>query len=298
MVVVAALGSALLVGCAEPAPPRDPLVYLRVGVDPREEATALSRALEREGYAVRLLVDTEDVVMLDALRADGASAVRVVTDIGVALGLDAPDRRFPTRERVRGLRAPLSGSDLDGDGRVELLIVIADHARVAECVAVVRLDRRGRAQEVPVDTSMVQEGACAERAEDVGGDARAELLVVGRFALAGLPVPASVAIPLTGFEGRFVPMEAAAGRYYQEERGVRMERLGDARRVGDARTISRLAVELGLLALFEGGDPERAVLALDAQAEGAHVDALAAGRGLIRGLAETARGRASTTETE
>jgi hypothetical protein len=283
-------------GCAEPAPTRDPLDYLRVGVVPREEADALARGFAREGYRVRLLVDSDDAVMLDAAGPEGASAVRLVSHVGVALGLDTPDRRFPTRDRVRGLPAPLSGTDLDGDGHAEFLVAIADRARPAECVAVVRLDEHGRAAEVPVDTAVVQEGACVERAEDVGGDARAELLVAARYALPVGSVPAGVAIPLTGFEGRFVPMEAAAGRYFAAERGVRMERLGDARRVGDAHTITRLAVELGLLAWFEGGDAERAIRALDAQGEGAHLDALAAGRALIRALAQ--RGRASAEETE
>ncbi|MEZ4327655.1 MAG: hypothetical protein R3B40_20720 [Polyangiales bacterium] len=287
-----------LAACREPAPQRDVLEYLRVGVAPREEAAALTRAFERDGYRVRSLVDLEELVMLDASDPGGATALRIVTPMGVVLGLDAPDRRFPTRERVRGLPAPLSGTDLDGDGRVELLVALVDSARPAECVAVVRIDEHRRAVEVPVDTRVVQEGACVERAEDVGGDARAELLVVARYPLPALPVPAGVSVPLTGHEGRFVPMQAAVGRYFAGERTVRMERLGDARRVGDARTISRLAVELGLLVWFEGGDPDRAILALDAQAEGGHVDALAAGRALIRTLHERAGGRASDAETE
>ena len=43
------LGALLAAGCVEPVPPRDPVDYLRVGVDPREEADHLARALEVEG---------------------------------------------------------------------------------------------------------------------------------------------------------------------------------------------------------------------------------------------------------
>ena len=79
---------------------------------------------------------------------------------------------------------------------------------------------------------------------------------------------------------------------------MRLERLEDARRTRDADTISRLAVELGLLRFFEGEGVDSAIAALDAESEGAHLDALAAGRDLIRALAEAPSGRASEDETE
>ncbi len=288
----------LLAGCAEPVQPRDPVDYLRVGVTPSEEAAHLAQSFEDEGYRVRRLVDTDDVAMLDALGPDRQTALRVVTRVGVALGIDAPDRRFPTRERVRGLPAPLSGGDLDGDGAVELLIAVVDSTRMTECVAVVRVDEHGQVYEVSVDTRPVQEDACAERAEDVAGDARAELLVVGRYAIPPLSVPASVAVPFTGLDGRYLPMGPASARYFTSERAVRLERLEDARRANDADTISRLSVELGLLRFFEGGGVDSAIAALDADSEGGHLDALSAGRDLIRALAEAPSGRASEDETE
>lgn len=288
----------LAAGCVEPVAPRDPVDYLRVGVDPREEAGHLTRAFEDEGYRVRRLVAHDDVAMLDAVGPGGESALRVVTRVGVALGLDAPDRRFPTRQRVRGLPAPLSGADLDGDGAIELLIAVTDITRMVECIAVVRVDEHGQVSEVSVDTSPVQEGACAEQAEDVAGDARAELLVVGRYLIPPLSVPASVAVPFTGFEGRYVPMGPEAARYFASQRSVRLERLTDARSGREADTISRLAVELGVLRFFEWGDVDRAIVALDEESEGAHVDALAAGRELIRALADAPRGRAAEDETE
>jgi|JI10StandDraft_1071094.scaffolds.fasta_scaffold238764_2 hypothetical protein len=292
------LGALMAAGCVEPVPPRDPADYLRVGVDPREEAAHLARAFEDDGYRVRRLVNADRVAMLDAVGPEGQSALRVVTHVGVALGIDVPDRGFPTRERVRGLPAPLSGGDLDGDGAIELLIAVVDRTRMGECIAVVRVDEHGQVSEVFVDTSPVQEHACAERAENVAGDARAELLVVGRYLIPPLNVPASVAVPFTGFEGRYVPMGPEAARYFAGERSVRLERLMDARRAREADTISRLAVELGVLRFFEWGDAERAILALDEESEGAHVDALAAGRALIRALAEAPGGRAAQDETE
>lgn len=282
----------------DPVEPRDPVDYLRVGVDPREEAEHVAQAFVDEGYRVRQLVDRSDVAMIDAVGPEGQTALRVVTHVGVALGIDAPDRSFPTRERVRGLPAPLSGTDLDGDGAVELLIAVVESTRRTECVAVVRVDEHGQVREVPVDTRPVQEDACVERAEDVGGDPRAELLVVGRYVVPPLSVPASVAVPFTGFEGGYMPMGAASGRYFAGERSVRVERLEDARRARDSGTISRLAVELGLLRFFEGAGVDSAIAALDAESDGAHVDALAAGRELIRALAETPSGRASEDETE
>jgi hypothetical protein len=296
--VVLSLGALSVAGCVEPAPPRDPVDYLRVGVDPREEAAHLARAFEDEGYRVRRLVNADSVAMLDAAGPEGQSALRVVTHVGVALGIDAPDRGFPTRERVRGLPAPLSGGDLDGDGAIELLIAVVDRTRTAECIAVVRVDEHGQVSEVSVDTRPVQEDACVERAEDVAGDTRAELLVVGRYLIPPLSVPASVAVPFTGFEGRYVPMGPEAARYFAGERSVRLERLEDARRGHEADTVSRLAVELGVLRFFEWGDVDRAIVALDEESEGAHVDALAAGRDLIRALAEAPRGRAADDETE
>lgn len=284
--------------CVEPVEPRDPVDYLRVGVDPRDEAEQLAQAFVEEGYRVRQLVDGDTVAMIDAFGPEGQSALRVVTHVGVALGIDAPDRRYPTRERVRGLPAPLSGTDLDGDGNLELLIAVVDSTRLAECVAVVRVNEHGQVSEVSVDTRPVQEDACAERAEDVAGDARAELLVVGRYAIPPLNVPASVAVPFTGFEGRFMPMGPASGRYFAGERAVRVERLEDARRARDAGAISRLAVELGLLRFFEGAGVDTAIAALDAHSEGGHLDALAAGRELLRALSEPPSGRASEDETE
>jgi hypothetical protein len=175
---------------------------------------------------------------------------------------------------------------------------VVDRTRTAECIAVVRVDEHGQVSEVSVDTRPVQEDACVERAEDVAGDARAELLVVGRYLIPPLSVPASVAVPFTGFEGRYVPMGPEAARYFAGERSVRLERLEDARRGHEADTVSRLAVELGVLRFFEWGDVDRAIVALDEESEGAHVDALAAGRDLIRALAEAPRGRAADDETE
>ena len=87
----------LITACAKQEPPvQDPLDYLRVGVDPREEAAAIVDQLERNGFEVGRRIDEDSYVALDA--ASGPeSLVRIVTFRGVALSLEAPDVRWPER---------------------------------------------------------------------------------------------------------------------------------------------------------------------------------------------------------
>ena len=260
----------------------DPLRYLRVGVVPSEEAELLAESLESEGYAVERVVTTDEVAVLSARRAaDGASAVRVVTRNGAAVGLDAPDRAHPARTAVWALPEPLSGRDIDGDGSVDIVIAVAEQTRPGACFGVLRIDEHGRAFERPVRTRWVQEGACAEDVRDVGGDARPELLVVGRYALYGALGTPTVAIPFRGHEGRFVPMGPEAGRFYAGATRARENAAEHARQRGDMDAAAVAGVEAGLLALFAGHPVSEAVATMERVGEGASVDALAEGRRLL-----------------
>lgn len=134
----------LLIACAKQEPPvQDPLDYLRVGVDPGDEAAAIVRELERNGFEVGRRIDESNYVAFDA--ASGPeSLVRIVTSRGVALTLEAPDVRWPER-----LWVSLSGEprpDFDRDGHRDILVAIRERERT--CLAWAQVDRDGFATEV------------------------------------------------------------------------------------------------------------------------------------------------------
>lgn len=282
------MATAGVAACGSPRVRQDPLDYLQVGVDPQVEARVIERSLRRAGFAVWWRVQNEHVIVLEGLRGtDEASAVRVVTRAGTAMGLDSPDRRYPARVRVGALREPTSGHDLDLDEAraPEVLLFVRESHRVAPCIAVVRIDREGGAHEVPTPAPEIHEDACVERAEDIDGDGRSELIVVARFFELGLPVPPQVAVPFVGIDGHFARSGPLARRHYARERSERQEaiRAANADQASDA--VTRLAIELGLLRLYETGDVDGAIEALYRLApDDAHVDELAAAARLLRAL--------------
>ena len=90
------LSCACLVACTKPEPVQDPLDYLRVGVDPRQEASAVMEDLRAHGFQIGHVIDEREYVAFDA--SDGAnSTVRVVTSRGPALSMQVPDVRWPER---------------------------------------------------------------------------------------------------------------------------------------------------------------------------------------------------------
>ena len=292
------LGGALAtlgVACGSPGlEMRDPIDYLRVGVDPRDEAQSTRRSLSREGYDVHTVVEADDVFVLNALRPrDGATAVRVVTRAGIALGLDAPDRAHPARDRVEGLPAEVSGRDLLGDGNLEVLLRVDGRDRAAPCIAVVRIDAQGRAVELPLPTRRVQVGACAEEAEVIvrgDGERVVALLVVARYALASVAEVASVAIPLRGHEGEFVLLGPDAPGYFaariaERERNAERVRRGSAEAGGEGASgpdeLPKLAVEGGVLAVFAGAARDDVDALVTRLSEGAGLEARAEARALV-----------------
>ena len=139
-----AIVAGLLLSCAqEPAPVQDPLDYLRVGVDPSEEADAMIAELGRNGFEVGHRFDEAGYIAFDAVRG-GDTVVRVLTRRGVALSLQAPDVRWPERLWVELGDAPRL--DGDSDGRRDVLVRLRERDRV--CLAWARIDDEGYAVEV------------------------------------------------------------------------------------------------------------------------------------------------------
>lgn len=129
----------LSIGCARVEPPvQDPLDYLRVGVDPEEEAQALIDDLRRGGFRVERRLDTPGFVAFDAMRGP-ETLVRVVSSRGVALSLQAPDVRWPERLWVE--LAPHPQPDFDGDGNRDVIVAIRERERT--CLGWAQVDAQG-----------------------------------------------------------------------------------------------------------------------------------------------------------
>jgi hypothetical protein len=120
----------LLLSCAqEAAPVQDPLDYLRVGVDPFEEADAMVEQLRRNGFEVGRRFDAAEYVAFDAAHA-GDTLVRVVSRRGAVLSLQAPDARWPERLWVELAEEPTV--DFDADGQRDVLVSLRERDR--QCI--------------------------------------------------------------------------------------------------------------------------------------------------------------------
>lgn len=138
------LGCLALLSCAKaPGPAQDPLDYLQVGVDPREEAATLVDDLRRSGFQVGRRIDEKGYVAFDA-SSNGESTVRVVSGRGVVLSVQAPDVRWPERLWVE--LAPDPRPDFDRDGQRD--VVVAARERDRTCLAWAQVDGAGFASEV------------------------------------------------------------------------------------------------------------------------------------------------------
>lgn len=138
------IGCVVLLGCArEESPVQDPLDYLRIGVDPRQEANAIIDDLRRHGFRIGRRIDEAGYVAFDAARG-GEAHVRVVSSRGVVLSVQAPDVRWPERLWVE--LAPGPRPDFDGDGQRDVVVSIRERDRT--CLAWAQVDREGFAAEV------------------------------------------------------------------------------------------------------------------------------------------------------
>ena len=143
---LAALGAACG-GALEGPRPED---WMRVGVEPEEEAVEVEAALREAGWT-RTQRRTGDGFVALAFERGEQYAVRVVSRRGVVVALDShePDGLRERHGRVSLPEPPRS--DLDGDGREDVLVA-RDDATGERCLAVVR---RGGVQADPAVTAFI-----------------------------------------------------------------------------------------------------------------------------------------------
>lgn len=267
--LVAAQGAA----CRPPAAELDPLRYLAVGVEPREEARTEERALMTRGYRVRARVDGTNFVALGASTAgEERSAVRVITERGMVLGVDAPSRDRPTWTRVELLESA-SGRDLDGDETEEIVLRVRDSVRFAPCLAVVRVTAEGAAYEVTIDTRAHGERACIEAVGDVERDGRLELFVGYRpWHVPGAPVPV-VEVPYVGADGAFTPAPpSTVALHARDAMPARALERDQARASGDVGNVVALTLELAWYGLAAGLERGAVLRDVDAEVERLSLD--------------------------
>lgn len=267
-----------VVGCRHPEPAYDPLAYLAIGVDPQAEASAEERALRDRGYRIVSRVDGRLFVALGAASGGGttASAVRILTKNGIALGVDVPSHDHPTWRRVELVERP-GGIDLDfdDDHAPEVLLRVTDSMRPLPCYVVVRVreSSRGDAFEVPIDARAYGPRACPEEVADVDHDGVHELLVGERpFAVRGAPVPRRL-VPFVPHLGSWVVgSEGQLRDVSLREAGALREELALARARGDAPEVLRLAAEIALAEETLGLSPAERSSSFEAALAGLSLD--------------------------
>lgn len=135
-----------LSGCKGPGFIQDPLDYLGVGVDPNEEAEKVALQLGRAGYIVDRRIESPVAIALEARRLrDGATAVRIITARGIAVAIDAPDRRYRARRSVSLGERP-AFERRQSDGLYTLPIFVQNEAQ--RCIATILFDSEGFAREL------------------------------------------------------------------------------------------------------------------------------------------------------
>ena len=138
------LGCLVFAACTKVEPSvQDPLDYLRVGVDPRQEAEAIIDDLRRHGFETGRRIDEEGYVAFDA-RSGGDAIVRVVTSRGVVLSVETPDARWPDRLWVELAQDPRP--DFNRDGQRD--VVVETRERDRTCLAWAEISPEGFASEV------------------------------------------------------------------------------------------------------------------------------------------------------
>ncbi len=263
---------ALCAGCGAGSQPMRIEDWVRVGVDPEQEARAVVATLVEGGYEVVERIDGEGFVAIGLARfADGRSAVRVVTRVGVAVSLDSHESDgFHVRHGdVSLVDVGRSDHDVDGDGRPEIVVARAGRTR---CVAVLRIDDDGRARVVPIAAEALVPGSCASRLEDVDGDGRLEALIELAWpALAlGDAVPSiRAALFSEGGEWRASAISAA---FVEREEAERRAHLEHARQRLDVPNAQRLAVELAAIANLKGAARSAQVIRYDEALSGLVLD--------------------------
>ena len=239
--------------------------FIRVGVDPVEEAARVEETLTRAGWERTRRIDGEGFVALAFARND-RRAVRITTSRGIAVALDSHE---PDGVRLRhGAVSLIEGdaSDLDGDGRVD--VVVSREEGSERCLAVLRIAEDGDATVAPIEAEALAPGACASELADIDGDGVVEALVTLRWpdlAIDGQVATLTAVLVLEDGGWRAGPMPVA---YVEREEASRRDALMAARAARDVPSAARLGVELAALAHSSGAALSAQIARLDAALSG------------------------------
>jgi hypothetical protein len=271
-------------GASRPALPETE-EFLFVGVDPQLEATELENGLSESGYGHTTRVEGDGWVALAMTRPDGASVARLVTTRGVVVALDEGPRPLtPTRGLLDVEPTPPSGTDVDGDGTIDVVLARIETDR--RCLLVIHLGEDGSASPLALDPEGLAPDACLEALRDVDGNSEPEAIVRVRAYTLARSAPPTVDLPLERDEAGVYRRVDPAARFVADERRGREARLLVARAAPAPEDAYTLAVELALLVHLTGETPERQVEAFDEAMSGVVltedlVEAVHRARGLI-----------------
>lgn len=226
-------------------PAQDPLDYLRVGVDPHQEADAIIEDLQKHGFQIGRRVDERRFVAFDAVRGPD-STVRVVTSRGPSMSMQLPDARWPDR-----LWAELDSElrpDFDQDGEPDVVVAIRERERT--CLAWAQVDVEGFVSEVFRPSSKWGQSPCI-----VEIDPRGPRLVL-EVSVPGAPAPgARVRLYVRASEQRWMlddsPSATAAWELEVDRRNKGLE---IAESIGDLTTAERIRAELAWLDQLRNGE--------------------------------------------
>ena len=241
------LGLACLAACARSEPVQDPLDYLRVGVDPRQEADAVIADLRRHGFQIGRRIDERTFVAFDAVRGPD-STVRVVTSRGPSMSMELPDVRFPDGLWVELGPEPLP--DFDRDGQPDVVVAIRERERT--CLAWAQVDADGFVSQVFRPSSEWGQSPCVLEIEPE----RLRLLL--EVSVLDSPAPdARVRFHVIASEQKWtLDDSASATASWDLEVERRTKTLEIAEAIGDLATAERVRAELAWLdQLRKGKEP-------------------------------------------
>jgi hypothetical protein len=226
-----------LIACAQPELVQEPLDYLRVGVDPSQEADAIVSDLRAHGFEVGHRIDERGYVAFDGARGPD-STVRVVTSRGPSLSVQVPDVRWPERLWV-GL-APDLRPDFDQDGQRDVVVSIRERDRT--CLVWLQVDANGFVGEVFRPQKQWGEAPCLIEIDP--GWQRLLLEV----SVSGGPPTARVRLPIQAKARSWALDDSpSASDRWESEVATREQAIEEARVRGDLTTTERLQAELAWL---------------------------------------------------
>ncbi len=245
--------------------------FLRIGVDPLGEASAVVAEHRAHGEELVRRIDGENFTALEfADPSRQPLAIRVVTLRGIALVLDREEATAVSNRVTYTLLAPrlTTTQDADGDGFEEIFVERSE--RSTPCLLVFRVRDVGSVDPVPVDAEVFGEERCPSRLEDVDGDGHIELVIDIPLGGGAPSESAHAQVPLFAKDHRFTRdgNPAALATFCAAERSRKTAQLLQAREALDSSLGYRLALELAGLAHLEGRSPAQQAAAFDAALQG------------------------------